>query len=353
MFKGHWTAKACLVVAAGLLASACGSSTSSSTATTSASGGKLALGSRTIGIDASNLASAAEEGWVTVASSAIKALGWKPVVVNGQGSPTLEEQAIQTFVTQHVSGIITMAIDGAPIRQQLASAKSAGIPVIAVGISVDPQGKSLFNAVYAPSDRKYAQNMASYITAHFPKGTSYVTLNLSAVYGAAETVDAINPLLTAAGYVNAGTCNMGTTTIVQDAQSCTTNLIQAHPQAKVYVSCCDFTPAITVPALTAIQKTNVLQIAPYDDAVSQQMIQKGDNLALAVSNIDTGVLIAVDQIAAHAVKGTPINPNAASTAFKYVMLDKSNVPTGSAPYFNPNTELAQFVHKWSTEYVLP
>ena len=343
---------------------ACSSSKSSSSSTnstqpgtggnagTSAASGLKNVGQHTIGIVESNGQSEVETRWTKTATTAIKDIGWSSDVIDGKGNPGVYQSAIESMISNKVSGIILEAIDAAPVATQLQDAKSAGIPVIASPLSTLGTGADLFTARYAPSDTEFGVVLANYLKSNLPAGSQYVVLDITAVSGAHAAVAGAEPALKQAGFKLAGTVDMDPANIVTAAQNGTSNLIQAHPDAKLLFSCCDFTPAITQPVLATAGKTNVIQAARYDNLSSLDLIRKGANLVLAVANADTGILIAVDQIIAHTVNGTPIDPNAANGKFQFKIVDKSNLPPPGQFVFDPTTQINQFLATWKSEYAI-
>lgn len=347
---------------AGLLA-ACGSSTGNTASSTpapagSSSGTSAAAAalpkSGKVGVIISTSASEVIVHWTETAKNALKEIGWEALVTDGKNDPAQYQQAINGWVSQKVDGIITISVDGAPVAASLKAAKEAGIPVIATGIGVDPSGADLFSAFYAPSDEKLGQVLAEYLTTKVGAGAEYVTLDLTAVYGAHAPVVAATPILAAAGFKNVGTHDISVADIVGSAAKGTVDLIQAHPNAKLVFGCCDFTAPITVPALEAAGKGDVLQSVRYDNLSTLKLIADGAPVIAAATNADTGLLIALDQILKHAATGADVDPKAdqADGTYEYEIVDKSNVPAAGAFRFDPAEQIATFVTKWKSEYSL-
>src|SRR6266536_4616025 len=135
------------------------------------SAGGAKLGSGTIGILSLNGQSEVLMHWADTATKAAAEMGWKATVADGKGDPSVWSQAMQNFVNQRVDGIITLAVDPAPIAAQLRAAKEAGIPVIATGITVSDPGQ--FAAVYAPDDAEFGRVLAANMTKTVPAGSEY------------------------------------------------------------------------------------------------------------------------------------------------------------------------------------
>lgn len=345
-------------VSALLLLTACGSSGSSSTSSPAASSGgsssaaaKLPAGGK-IGIVASTLTSEVEKHWTETATAALKQIGWTAVIVDSANDPGKMQSAISGFVTDKVAGIITIAIDGAPMAPALKAAKDANIPVIATGIGIDPAGQSLFSAFYAPSDDQLGQAAADYLKTKVPSGSDYVMLDLTAVYGAHAPIVAGQKILDAAGFKQVGSHDISVADIVGSTGKGSADLIQAHPTAKFMFGCCDFTAPITVPALKAAGHGDVIQTVRYDNLSTLDLIRNGAPVATAAVNADSGVLTAISQILAHAASGAAIDPAADKGIYQYKMVDKANLPEKGKYVFDPAEQISTFVGQWKTAYGL-
>lgn len=73
------------------------------------------------------------------ASKAAKAAGVDLVVFNANNVPSAQNDAIETYITQKVDGIILIAIDVNGVKPAITAAKNAGIPVIAIDAQI-PEG---------------------------------------------------------------------------------------------------------------------------------------------------------------------------------------------------------------------
>jgi ribose transport system substrate-binding protein len=117
---------------------------------------KPATGKKIVAIECSALG----VGCVQMAEGVKEAgskLGWTTDIVNGKGDPTVWNSAIQSAVSDKADGIVLTAISPALVKEGIAKAKAAGVPVIAgaVGPPAD--------ALVAESYPQGATAMASYI----------------------------------------------------------------------------------------------------------------------------------------------------------------------------------------------
>jgi ribose transport system substrate-binding protein len=76
------------------------------------------------------------------ASEAAKAAGVDLVVFNANNVPSAQNDAIETYITQKVDGIILIAIDVNGVKPAITAAKNAGIPVIAIDAQI-PEGDNV------------------------------------------------------------------------------------------------------------------------------------------------------------------------------------------------------------------
>ena len=86
------------------------------------------------------------------AKKAADTAGDKLVIYNANNVPSAQNDAIDTYVTQKVDGIVLVAIDVNGVKPAIAAAKKAGIPVIAVDAQI-PDGD---NAAFVGVDNAQA-----------------------------------------------------------------------------------------------------------------------------------------------------------------------------------------------------
>ena len=70
------------------------------------------------------------------AKKAADAAGDKLVIFNANNVPSAQNDAIETYITQKVDGIVLVAIDVNGVKPAITAAKKAGIPVIAVDAQI-------------------------------------------------------------------------------------------------------------------------------------------------------------------------------------------------------------------------
>ncbi|MGP1396825.1 MAG: ABC transporter substrate-binding protein [Inquilinaceae bacterium] len=76
------------------------------------------------------------------AQAAADAAGVDLVIFNANNVPSAQNDAIETYITQQVDGIVLVAIDVNGVKPAVTAAKEAGIPVIAVDAQI-PDGDNI------------------------------------------------------------------------------------------------------------------------------------------------------------------------------------------------------------------
>lgn len=76
------------------------------------------------------------------AQKAADAAGAKLVIFNANNVPSAQNDAMETYITQKVDGIILVAIDVNGVKPAITAAKAAGIPVIAIDAQI-PEGDNV------------------------------------------------------------------------------------------------------------------------------------------------------------------------------------------------------------------
>ncbi|MGW5520153.1 sugar ABC transporter substrate-binding protein [Nocardia africana] len=314
----------------------------------SSSGGGTGLQGKKIGVLVTSMQSESEARFAQDTAKAAGILGWKTDIKDGQNNPQVWAQQAQQLVSSKVDAIITIGIDAPTITQALQSAKSASIPVIATNVSVAPTGKDLFSAVYSDDDVALGKTLAGYAIEKSP-GAKAVGQTATAVYAADQLVQAAKAEIAAKGGTMAEVQDVDVTNLASSFGGTTVSLVQGHPDAKYLVSCCDFAPAIDLPALQQVGNTNVTLLTRYDNDSSLEAIRRGAKLAIVATNSERTNLQALDVLAAFFAKGTPIPAAYPGDKFETTMVDASNVPPAGSVY--PfQTLQAPFEQKWTSEY---
>lgn len=340
---------ACIVVGIVLVLNAAGCSDGSRNA---ASGSDGIPGAR-VGVMYTVGESEAIQHWNKTAVTSLEEMGVEVVAGDGQGDPQVWATVLDSFRTQQVDAILTVGgFTPTTVTPQLRAIKNAGIPIVATGNpNADPEG--LLTAQYAPTDAMLGRTLAQYLVGVLPPGSEYVNLNVPSSQTATDFIDASDAVLRAAGMKNAGTANMDPSkgSYPSQAGEGATNLLRANPTVKAVVSCCDFTPAATVPALRNSGFTDVIHGARYDNKSTLQLISTGAPVVVSAVNNDTGVLTGVEQILRYLNDGTPPDPDLGTDdIFTFDVIDAENVPPAGQYFFSPDEQINSALSRWKSEF---
>ncbi len=101
------------------------------------------------------------------AKKAADASGDKLVIFNANNVPSAQNDAIETYITQKVDGIVLVAIDVNGVKPAVTAAKTAGIPVIAVDAQI-PGGDNV--AFVGVDNAKAGEEIGRYFAEYVKTG---------------------------------------------------------------------------------------------------------------------------------------------------------------------------------------
>jgi ABC-type sugar transport system substrate-binding protein len=345
---------------AALLLAACSSSGSngnSGSANNGSSGnsgstGLVALKTQKIGVVGASNQSTIVVRYEDDAVAAAKILGWSTVIEDGNNTPSLWDNELQDLVTQHVSAILTVGIDATTAESQLMAAKAAGIPVIAIGVTVNPQSAHLFAGTYQDSSNAKGSTLAAYILKKDPHAT-VVAQNLTVSYSASEFIASFEQSLKSGGGTVLATQDDSAANPAQSFAASAVSLVRSHPGVDFLVGCCDFTSAIDIPALQQAGLLKHVTVAEtFDDPLTLQQIRQGQPVISVAVNNEQTIVDAIGALAAYFANHTAIPFTDASYQPIAQVIDKTNVPAGSRLYsFTQMLNTAKAT--WAKEYKLP
>jgi ribose transport system substrate-binding protein len=107
---------------------------------------KPPAGKHIVAIECSSLGVGCVQGAEAV-KEAGSALGWSTDIVNGKGDPTVWNSAIQNAVAGKADGIVLFAISPALVKDGIAKAKAAGVPVAAAFVGPKADALSVVDPV--------------------------------------------------------------------------------------------------------------------------------------------------------------------------------------------------------------
>ena len=310
--------------------------------------GLIELEPRTIGVLGASQQSESIARFAQVTSDAAEQLGWEVLIVDGENNPQVWADRSLELVTQQVDAILTIAIDAPAITPALEAAEEAGIPVIAVDVSVAPAGRELFDAVYSDDDARLGSELAQYAMEQTP-GAVVVGQTASVVYAADLLVQSAAETLEAGDGTMAEIQDIDVTDLFGSFAATAVSLVQGNPETRYLVSCCDFSPLVDLPAFDQAGVEDVTLLTRYENDSSMAFIRDGAPLVVVAANTERTNLQALDVLADYFANGTPIPATYPGDNFEISIVDASNAPdTGRV--FPIEDIVAPFAEKWSALY---
>ncbi len=278
---------------------------------------------------------------------AAKVLGWKVNVVDAQGDPAKMASGIQSFVTQKVDAIVTIAVAPAAAQQALTAAKKAGIPAITIA-GPNPDPNKLYAAQIAPNDSALGAMSAQHLCDTLGKGAKIV----------AQFFDPLDALVRRDTVAKAVFGNCGVKVVashqvdfsnaVADATKSTLNMLQAHPEATGVWADQDFEFSAAVNAVKQLGRTKKVKVFGFlAGAETLSTLRKGlPAVSLADADYNPCAWLAADQLLQFFGNKKKIDPNAQYNIYPIntVLITGTNVPKGKEyPYPDP---AGFFVKRW-------
>ena len=292
-------------------------------------------------------ASQAAQSNQTQFERAAKLLGWKVNVVDAQGDPAKMAAGIQSFVTQKVNAIVTIAVAPAAAQQALIAAKKAGIPAITIA-GPNPDPLHLYAAEIAPNDSALGAILAQYMCDTLPAKSKVVAQVFPPLEALLRRDNVAKAIFAQCGITIAASHEVDFSNAVADATKSTLDMLRANPDATAVYADQDFE---FVPAQNAIRQLGRKNVKVYGFLAGPQnlaAIQAGGTAAaIADADYTPCAWIAADQLLQYfGPKKTPIDPQATYniTQMKETLLTPINAPKGKTmPYDDPQPF---FVSRW-------
>jgi ABC-type sugar transport system substrate-binding protein len=279
-----------------------------------------------------------------MAEQTATALGWTYHFIDAAGDVNKAQQAMQSFVNQHVDLIIDTSIDAAPIRTALVAAKSAGIPVIELNAGNAPS--PLLTAAYAENETTMGKILADYIVQNVPNakiGDLATNLNYAGVLR--ETAVKASVAASGGRAQIAADSQVDLTNPVVNTEKTLTDELTAHPDINAVYAVFD---NMAVAAASALHtKNSNAKLYTYFTSDSNLNLMRNHKLAaVADANLPFGAVIAYDQFLKHIKTGSAFDPNALQKAggLSY------RVVTSPSEVFTNTGTLAPYLAKWAKEY---
>jgi ABC-type sugar transport system substrate-binding protein len=314
-------------------------------ATVAASTGKVCVDKKTVGYVDIFAASPIEATMHNLADSAVKSLGWDMKFVDAAGDFTKMQQALQSFVNQHVDLIMVASADAAPIRQGLQAAKAAKIPVIEIGGgNLDPQ--NLFTARYNENEETLGKMLGDHIVKSVPN-SKIADLASTLNYSGAAREKGFKAAVAASGGSAkvVATQQVDGANIVPSTSKTLTDILTAHPDTNAVFAV--FDPMTTPAAQVIRQKGSKAKLfSNFATPENLELMKKGQLAAVIDDNLALTPAVAFDQFLNHVKTGAAFDPSA---------VDKAGglgyrIVTSPDMVYDVNKTFAPFLQKWAKAY---
>jgi len=311
-----------------------------------AASAKIKLPKKTIGImgpvDAAEIIKLGDDA----TEQAAKALGWKVIRVDPGGDPAKMASDMTSLVNSKVNAIVLQTIEPGQVAAGLRAAKAGHIPVIDTGTVNAPS--PLIAARYYVSPPTEFNLLYKRMKKRIPSGSELGAIFLPQFLNAKLADDMLQVAAPKAGWKLVATHDADLTNLVGDTTKAVTDMLNAHSAIKAIWGCCDFAATGAVPAIRSAGK-NILVYALHGVPSTIQLAKQGAAV-VEVGDYQKGGIIAIDQLAQHWTKGTPIAKTPPKRyAFKYTIVDKTNAGKGYP--FPTSRVIAPFLSKWRRLYV--
>ena len=262
---------------------------------------------------------------------AAKALGWKVNVVDAQGDPAKMASGIQSFVTQKVDAIVTIAVAPASSQQALTAAKKAGIPAITIA-GPNPDPNKLYAAQIAPNDSALGAISAQHLCDTLGKGAKVVAQFFPLLDALVRRDTVAKAVFGHCGVTVVASHQVDFANAVQDSTKSTLDMLRAHPEATGVWADQDFEFAAAVNAVNQLGRGKKVKVFGFlAGAETLGTLRKGlPAVSLADANYNPCAWIAADQLLQFFGSKKPIDPNAQYNVYPIntVLITDRNVPGG-------------------------
>ncbi|BDA84866.1 ABC transporter permease [Aureimonas sp. SA4125] len=218
------------------------------------------------------------------AQKAADAAGAELVIFNANNVPAAQNDAIETYITQKVDGIILVAIDVNGVKPAITAAKAAGIPVIAIDAQIpDGDNISFIGVDNTKAGEDIGKHYAEYVKANMSGTAKVGIIGALNSFIQNQRLDGFKKAVTDSGLAVTVTDTVDGQNVQDVALGAAENLMTANPD------------------MTTIYATGEPQLIGAVSAVESQGRQSDvkvfgwDLTAQAVKGIDEGWVAAVVQ----------------------------------------------------------
>jgi ABC-type sugar transport system substrate-binding protein len=331
---------------------ACGGADDSGTtskASSAAPSSATTVGKKTIGVVPSTLTSEYLAGQVQRLKATAQAIGWDVKVIDGAGDPQKMDQAIQTFVSQKVDAVFTMALGGEEISGGLAQAKSAGVPVIAVGQSVSPGQEKNFAAVFGDDTLGMGKIAADYLVKSHTTNP-IVGIRLTQNFAGDGFIQGMFPSLKAGGLKFQDLRDTKLSDLINSITQNTEAIIQKNKGPLTMVDFGDFGSPVMTGVLDRAGRDDVTIITRYDNPSTVKMMKAGKKIAVVTTKGYTHTFDAITALLNLWTKQTPLPSEPQTSEPGGGVFTVADLPKGGNTIFAFKPDLDAQVAKWRTSF---
>jgi ABC-type sugar transport system substrate-binding protein len=177
--------------------------------------------------------------------------------------------------------------------------------------------------VVGESTPALGKKAADVIAQRFPK-EKVLAEDVSPVYAAHAFHTVAIKDLTKDGVEVAGTFDVDLTDLVNSMAKGAASLAQAHPDAKVYLSCCDFGPPILATAFQQINRNDITVVSRSDDPSTLKLLKAGQSNIVLVPDLDQHIFKVMSRLLAHFAGGKALDTSDDVSSTPTKIIDKSN-----------------------------
>jgi ribose transport system substrate-binding protein len=280
---------------------------------------------------------------------AVELVGWKAVLVDGEGNPEKQQQVMTALINQKVDAIIGAFLEPGPIAGALEQAKQAKIPVVSVGFPATPSDDVA--AVYAGEDDSVSQLLVERMAEELPPNAKVAEVDLPQYYGVTKRKEVWRRTAKEKGFEIAATHAIGDLSKqVVESEKAGLDIINSNPQLTAFWSCCDFAGQPLVRAVNSSGK-DITVYSYYALPSVLRYIREGKVIVVEPDNVKAGFQ-AVEQLAAFFTDGTALDAEAAMSADppKAKIVDKTNVPADGEEVWPFDVLWAPFAERLTEKY---
>lgn len=326
------------------------------------SGGRIALGTRTIGII--NFLNGIESSDRLAATTRLAAsdLGWKTIQCDGRGTPTVFVTCGNSLLDQKVDGIIDIAIDPSLFATVLTKARGLNVPVVQVGGGNLPTGALSGN--YGPNEVTAGQVLARALLARLDplSGTSQVAIQDYPAAWARVRTDQLRAALRTDTRVKIGPdTETDAANLVPYTRKTVGDQLTQNANLRAFWFAFDTTGQVGGQVISARYAGRTFPNRPlvatfHADLGTLALMRKGDIDMTSDVNYDAGVWEGIDNMAEFFARRRTMMPQNQPTypvigdPFTYSIVTRDNLPP-AGQYTQPRYDIpTYYATKWRDEF---